>query len=966
MSKSVLSQPKFKYLGFGIGGGVLVAIISLTALVGFKFTQYRAEGGSSPSFGNTQVILVEPYNGSEIPVGIPVSVESVAIGPKPFISIELWVNGQLSAAQSAPPGGKTPLYGFFTWVPEAPGAHTIVVRALLSEVKAVYSSSNVVVAVIDENAPHPAVDPDTGMFPVGAQPTDQAPGADTFVAGGGDYAPPQPPGPEDEVVPGRSWSGTPVEWVARVMSQIPPGAPELLAEAEACTAVLQIHNLSQNEEGFIIYRQVPGSPVWEKVTTLASSDHEWISFTDENVIGGRLYYVSAFNGKGESSSNLALVNVEAGECMGQIPTNSQITLVITNIIPTAGTSNNYCYRSFDGNGWGRWPQDGFLNSHNEPILLSDARTGEPLFDTLDLRLKCWGWAGGELVFLGQALLNNLDPRQPGSYQLDMHGLSLEVLLGDYGNFIGEPIAIPYGGGPAFNPALIFFDFATLPKINWDMPLAYPLITTSLDQCIYHAPEFNAKYCSPHLGFTAGPDGPNPQPYLIWDPTTGGTCGWSVHPNNSDGKLNSEQCKTFEEMQHIANSSYGYVGFEIVEHNSKEFKAYEVSQEGLRVLVIPPLVCEGKRTFKVRIIYREEGSNPVYQASPWSYPVSWPCSTTPTVTEELIHSGFTIDVPVENLGLPGINSWLTYDPAECYALSEADSPNCQVQDGYQLGPNGDNPQPYVVWEIAEELVCDEDGSCSSLDKWVQAFIPNQYGFELIEKSTAGFRMYSISGGMGFSPPPLTCNGDRNFQVRWFFKNEAGEYIVSLWNNEISVPCIEPQLVTPIDYVNINPSQYLAINMPMVEGEITYDPDECIAHLPPSLQNPQDSASYCGYYDAYYDSNSYQVSQPYLVWTILPWCPSNFGSGGTEPSNCISYDEWLEMDGTIGFSIYETNASNVALYNVTTPHVMTMIIPPYYCTGDRTFVMRIFYYTSDGNPPINIASQYSNPITVPCNK
>lgn len=267
----------------------------------------------------------------------------------------------------------------------------------------------------------------------------------------------------------------------------------------------------------------------------------------------------------------------------------------------------------------------------------------------------------------------------------------------------------------------------------------------------------------------------------------------------------------------------------------------------------------------------------------------------------------------------------------------------------------------MWEIDEDPVCDDSGNCVDFDAWIQALNPVQIGFELIEQGTGGFRAYSVSDGLGFSAPHLTCTGNRLIKVRWFFRAEMDTYIVSPWSSDVPVPCVAPGHITPVDYVNVKLPQFLAINMPLIEAKLTYAPNECMTHLPANFQNAAGLSLFCDIYGDFYTGTDGDHPRPYFVWEPLKWCLSNYASGGTEASGCKSYDEWLGYDGTLGFSILETSASDFIYYKINTAHLTTFTPPPLFCKGTRTINVRMFFYTSDG---ITIASQWSNPVTIPC--
>jgi hypothetical protein len=628
-------KTRLKFIAIGIGAGFAVIILGLTTLAAYHFSQYRANGANLMENAASQVSILDPIMGSQSQLGVPIWIHASAIGPHPFLSMELWINGQLIKVQGTSANERTPLDRQFTWIPTAAGTYSLVVRAMNTEKQSIYSTSIAVIVSTDEvsegvSAGGGTDDGTEGVNTAGAQDS-----SSSSNAGGNAYLPPQPPEPDDSVAPGESWNGSPGNWIVSMTSASPPGAPELIADTGICTASLSIHDLSENEEGFTVYRQVTGSPAWKKVTTLASSDSEWLTYTDENVYGGLLYYVAAFNSQGESSSNLVLVNVDAENCTNPIADAPQITLEIVNVIPTAGTVNNYCYRSFDGISWMRWPQDSFLNSHNEPILLTDAGN-EAASQTLDLMLECWGWSGDELVYLGDAVFNGLGPLQPGWQQLGMDRLSAEILIGSRPD-VEIPVFYPMNDDDfsglitSIGDPTHFIDIDLPPTIDLNLPLIKADITKNPDVCMSHLPPHAQNqlgkllFCWPYDGFDSGSDGANPQPYLVW--TILDQCASSYI---SDGSQ-AVDCMSYDELVYHANSSYGEVGFEIANFNSSGFHTYTVNADHLTSFAIPPLACEGNRTFKVRLYYKSAGVDPIYTASEWSNAVSIPCFEPLTTT-----------------------------------------------------------------------------------------------------------------------------------------------------------------------------------------------------------------------------------------------------------------------------------------------------------------------------------------------
>ena len=80
--------------------------------------------------------------------------------------------------------------------------------------------------------------------------------------------PPDPPSNGKGINPARIWVETLGDIATSLTADVKPIAPELAAMPIECTASLFIHALSDNnEEGFIVYRQIINTPDWQKITT---------------------------------------------------------------------------------------------------------------------------------------------------------------------------------------------------------------------------------------------------------------------------------------------------------------------------------------------------------------------------------------------------------------------------------------------------------------------------------------------------------------------------------------------------------------------------------------------------------------------------------------------------------------------------------------------------------------------------
>jgi hypothetical protein len=291
------------------------------------------------------VAISSPPHGVQLEVGETIMVEAAAIGSLPFQSMELWINGELMGVQAAPSGGAQPFSTYFSWVPVETGIYSLIAATTDEGNKEM--SSQVVVFVTQR---------ETGSEFVSFGSTTVLP-----APSGGGYVPPDGPGASDSTGPAMIWEGSIGDWITSLTADVKPAAPELIVIEGECASELQIHDLSDNEEGFVVYRQTGILPMWVQVAALNSQqDVDWIIYTDEGMYGAVTYYVSTFNSKGESKSNLVLVNIDPTDCTSVGKSNVIGTVELTLQIPTLGAQQVYCYRSLDGLTWDRWPQFGFL------------------------------------------------------------------------------------------------------------------------------------------------------------------------------------------------------------------------------------------------------------------------------------------------------------------------------------------------------------------------------------------------------------------------------------------------------------------------------------------------------------------------------------------------------------------------------------------------------------------------------
>jgi len=595
---------------------LVIVGVGLIILLGFGGSEvhgyYLASGAEAVDTPKPTVAITSPTPGIHTQ-GV-VTVEVFALASNPITSTELWVNGVLAGAEIVPDGGYTSWNTTFKWIPSGPGVYALVAGALDSQDNQSYSSSVTVVVV--QNAGE--TDPDDTS--IDTEPADY--GALPRVIPSAESAFPSP-----EERPGQ------VNGV--------PAAPELKAESAKCQAVLSIHDLSENEDGFVVYRQMLREPTWIQVTTIGpQSEQDWLVFEDSGVAGGLMYYVEAFNSQGQSSSNPVAVNVDPADCDDDLAVPKAFSIKVTELVPQQDVYQLYCYKSFGSDIWTRWPEAGFfqrgesgfdLQQRSNTFAMSD-ENDEPLVITKDLQLDCWGWMGDELIPLGQVSFEGLNSEKPGSFQASNGGLSAEVIV-ELWEFLNVPMT-PMGGGPemAVEPDHEIKYKWWLDKDFWDaifssyfftndkMPVIVAWDTYDPAECDSHLPYiqqgsfFSDSFCQPYGNFYSFYGSANPQPYLVW----------SIQDHICQAGVYGD-CMPFENWKAYAEYHNGGVYFVVKElwgDTSAITDQYYVGDPDRSVFVIPPRTCMGYRHFTVQMHVMGAGG---VHTGPSSNPVQIPCN-----------------------------------------------------------------------------------------------------------------------------------------------------------------------------------------------------------------------------------------------------------------------------------------------------------------------------------------------------
>lgn len=578
---------------------LVITLIGAIVWGGMVYSNYRNSGGvpavaSSPAM----VSIGSPTNGDLIEIGEAVIVETAAVGPNAFLSMELWLDGELAGVQAALAGGQHPFNTHFSWMPLEPGLHSLIAAAVDEYGDKTISSQIVVMVVENEDG-------------IELNPPEDVP--EVLPAPPAGYAPPAGPG-GGAVWPAGNWSGSLGEWTTSLNEDEKPAAPELAAQAGQCLAELQIHDLSDNEEGFVVYRQTINSPVWLKVATLSSqSNVEWISYQDEGIYGAVTYYVAAFNAQGDAESNLALVNIDPADCDGVNSGLSATEVDLTLKIPGTGADKVYCYQSSDGIHWARWPHFGFLSPDEEGFLpkgiLQVQRNNQI---SQGLYMECWGWQGSTLVPLGSFSEKELQPDLTGKQMIIGEGLAAEVAL-TLVSMLQPGDLYPIGGGPMadfqsieidFNPQKLTATSSFVPRVNLS-------VTTDREECGKWLPPDAQNlfgqllYCFPYPEFDVDKGALTPQHYLLWT--------FTPKPYCLGGQ--TEECKTYRYLYNEAVGNGGQVGFEVIGTSSSGVHRWTVSEPFLWMFVAPPVICTGEMQYNVRMWYQPGNEGVEVSASP---------------------------------------------------------------------------------------------------------------------------------------------------------------------------------------------------------------------------------------------------------------------------------------------------------------------------------------------------------------
>lgn len=478
-----------------------IGIVALAAAAGYAAHRYREAASEGPNgtalLLDPEVMITTPAADSTFEAGQELSIEVTSTGhPFAIASLQLYVDQILAETSAASPSGASPYSSEFTLALADAGSHFLVAR--VTDVRGFQGVSvpvriEIVKNTTGETAP---------FFSEAAGP---------IVLGSGDPValPPEVPSvpPNPDAPTAKPWRLSPIQWIFGSKDTQPLEPADLESNYQRCAVHLSIWDHTDHENGYAVFRSIADMPGWHKIADLAPVwDAPW-TFDDEDLPDTNTdvsYYVEAFNDADSAKSNVETIHLSPDpDCLDTYDGPAGFSLDMGHLTVDLPVDSAYCYRSFDGVSWHRWPASGFFEPDPEGQI--DTGEGPLVFFTEDLdgnqlnldpslSLDCWGWRGGELIALGDFTGSKIDPTKASIVDFRAGRIKAEL-----------------GTNPTLSQMRPDFDIATLPF--YSVRVAYwP------HDCQAHLAggQDPAIYCSPLNGFNQGPDGLAPQPYLVWD------------------------------------------------------------------------------------------------------------------------------------------------------------------------------------------------------------------------------------------------------------------------------------------------------------------------------------------------------------------------------------------------------------------------------------------------------------------
>jgi endonuclease/exonuclease/phosphatase family metal-dependent hydrolase/LysM repeat protein len=403
-----------------------------------------------PNAASLLVTLTTPPNGSTVSRFQATTITAQAVGDKPIVALELWVDGAPVETKNAPSGSALRLSGVWNWTPASEGTHVLFVRATdadqrvsQSNLARVTASPQVVylqtveytpksgetvetlarkfkttpqdiIALNSQIDPRQSLPPSQSLFITLPPP----PASGSLVPPAGANVPPLPP--TGTVQPARSSPLSKIYfWFSKLGLLAPatlPNPPELVASVSACDVNLFLSDKADNEIGFFVHRLDPGAGDFKRIAILdASSGQLPIQYTDRNLFGKFAYYISSFNAKGESLSNVYSVDIGDANCF--TPQWASVELSQARLVVSQPVDRMYFYLRINDEPWQRvpWQPNTFIRPGKGGFDVRPYLHRLPPGDvTVDA--EWWGWQGNTLRYLGKTS-GTIKSDQPVSVEL---------------------------------------------------------------------------------------------------------------------------------------------------------------------------------------------------------------------------------------------------------------------------------------------------------------------------------------------------------------------------------------------------------------------------------------------------------------------------------------------------------------------------------------------------------------------
>ena len=418
--------------------GRWILLIFLILACGLPNT--NAPTTSSQQFTNRIIAsLTEPPDGESYPISAGLSIRGEAISDGSIARMELWTDGELYETYTAPESDLGLLVHYWDWSPRTLGMHTLMVRAYNDQnqtafsnaihIKGVEDPGYFVMMKVEEGDTilgiaqryNVSVDAILRDNPSLAGMTSLAAGTELLIHVGASASSSVPSAGAKVLMQLSQWTAN-----RGANPQEAPTAPTLAVTGQGCAATLSIGDVTDNEQGFNVYRLDPGAMSFSKLTSLpAHEGSETLSHQDSNLFGLYSYYVAAFDADGEAASNLVSLNIVDSNCAGEPTTIDELASM------PVGVEDYYLYVSINDGDWQRFPVADFVYLKKSQGLDfgAVAKSLAPNYvGDISMRGEVWGLLNGTATLLGVFEKSFKANQPPASFEASVPYMFLTTKL----------------------------------------------------------------------------------------------------------------------------------------------------------------------------------------------------------------------------------------------------------------------------------------------------------------------------------------------------------------------------------------------------------------------------------------------------------------------------------------------------------------------------------------------------------